>query len=170
MVTSRRAIQAHRPGSKSRGIPEEDLYIPAYNGGLFRTEPDEDDTTEARFLANHEVGDSYLAKVIELLTRSANGNGGKIFVDYSSLDVRHLGSIYEGLLEYKLSIADEPLALDDGEYVTATDGDEVIVEEGEVHLTTGSGERKATGSYYTPEYVVEYIVENTLEPLVTDIT
>jgi len=157
-------------GSKSRGIPEEDLYIPAYNGGLFRTEPDEDDTTEARFLANHEVGDSYLAKVIELLTRSANGNGGKIFVDYSSLDVRHLGSIYEGLLEYKLSIADEPLALDDGEYVTATDGDEVIVEEGEVHLTTGSGERKATGSYYTPEYVVEYIVENTLEPLVTDIT
>ncbi|SIS20810.1 hypothetical protein SAMN05421752_12917 [Natronorubrum thiooxidans] len=134
-------------GSKSRGIPEEDLNIPAYNGGLFRTNPDEDDSTEARFLATHEVGDSYLAKVIELLTRSANGNGGKIFVDYSSLDVRHLGSIYEGLLEYKLNIADEPLALDDGEYVTAADGDEVIVEEGEVHLTTGSGERKTTGSY-----------------------
>ncbi|WP_435317642.1 Eco57I restriction-modification methylase domain-containing protein [Haloarchaeobius sp. TZWSO28] len=156
-------------GSKSLGIPEEDLYIPAYNGGLFRTNPEEDDSTEARFLATHEVGDSYLARVIELLTRSANGNGGKIFVDYSSLDVRHLGSIYEGLLEYKLNIADEPLALDDGEYVTAADGDEVVVEEGEVHLTTGSGERKATGSYYTPEYVVEYIVENTLEPLVTDI-
>ncbi|MDL0135670.1 TaqI-like C-terminal specificity domain-containing protein [Halobacterium salinarum] len=157
-------------GSKSRGIPEEDLYIPAYNGGLFRTDPDKDDSAEAKFLANHDVGDSYLAKVIELLTRSKNGNGsGKIFVDYSSLDVRHLGSIYEGLLEYKLDVADEPLALDDGEYVSAGEGDDVVVDEGEVHLSTGSGERKATGSYYTPEYVVEYIVENTLEPLVDDI-
>ncbi|WP_058826562.1 Eco57I restriction-modification methylase domain-containing protein [Haloferax sp. Q22] len=157
-------------GSKSRGIPEEDLYIPAYNGGLFRTDPDEDDSGEARFLANHQVGDAYLAEVIELLTRSQNGNGGgKIFVDYSSLDVRHLGSIYEGLLEYQLDVADEPLALEDGEYVPAGEDDEVIVEEGEVHLSTGSGERKATGSYYTPEYVVEYIVEETLEPLVTDI-
>ncbi|MFC7251080.1 Eco57I restriction-modification methylase domain-containing protein [Halomicroarcula sp. GCM10025324] len=157
-------------GSKSRGIPEEDLYIPAYNGGLFRTDPDEDDSPEAKFLANHDVGDAYLAKVVELLTRSKNSNGGgKIFVDYSSLDVRHLGSIYEGLLEYQLNVADEPLALDDGEYVSAEEGDDVVVQEGEVHLTTGSGERKATGSYYTPEYVVEYIVENTLEPLVSDI-
>ena len=157
-------------GSKSRGIPEEDLYIPAYNGGLFRTNPDEDDSVEARFIANHQVGDAYLAEVIELLTRSQNGNGGgKIFVDYSSLDVRHLGSIYEGLLEYQLDVADEPLALEDGEYVPAGEGDEVIVEEGEVHLSTGSGERKATGSYYTPEYVVEYIVEETLGPLVDDI-
>jgi len=156
-------------GSKSRGIPEDDLYIPAYNGGLFRTDPDEDDSVEARFLATHKVGDAYLAKVIELLTQSRNGNGGgKIFVDYSSLDVRHLGSIYEGLLEYQLEVADEPLALEDGEYVPAGEGDEVIVEEGEVHLTTGSGERKATGSYYTPEYVVEYIVEETLGPLVED--
>jgi len=157
-------------GSKSRGIPEEDLYIPAYNGGLFRTDPDEDDSAEAKFLANHDVGDAYLAKVVELLTRSKNNDGGgKIFVDYSSLDVRHLGSIYEGLLEYQLNVADEPLALDNGEYVSADEGDGVVVQEGEVYLTTGSGERKATGSYYTPEYVVEYIVENTLEPLVDDI-
>jgi len=157
-------------GSKSRGIPEEDLYIPAYNGGLFRTDPDEDDSTEAKFLANHDVGDAYLAKVVELLTRSKNSNGGgKIFVDYSSLDVRHLGSIYEGLLEYQINVAHEPLAIDDGEYVIPDEGDDVVVQEGEVYLTTGSGERKATGSYYTPEYVVEYIVENTLEPLVSDI-
>jgi type II restriction/modification system DNA methylase subunit YeeA len=157
-------------GSKSRGIPKEDLHIPAYNGGLFRTDPDEDDDPEARFLAEHTVGDAYLARVIELLTRSKQGNGGgKIFVDYSSLDVRHLGSIYEGLLEYQLHVADRPLALDDDEYVEAEVDDEVAVGEGEVYLTTGSGERKATGSYYTPEYVVEYIVDETLEPLVDDI-
>jgi hypothetical protein len=85
------------------------------------------------------------------------------------LDVRELGSIYEGLLEYQLNVADEPLALEDGEYVSAGNDGDVIVQKGEVYLTTNSGERKATGSYYTPEYVVEYIVENTLEPLVEDI-
>jgi type I restriction-modification system DNA methylase subunit len=157
-------------GSKSRGIPEEDLYIPAYNGGLFRTDPDEDDNPEARFLADHTVGDAYLARVVELLTRSRQADGdGKIFVDYSSLDVRHLGSIYEGLLEYQLHVADKPMALDDGEYVEAEENVEIAVEEGEVYLTTGSGERKVTGSYYTPEYVVEYIVDETLGPQVEDI-
>ena len=158
-------------GSKSRDIPEEDLYIPAYNGGLFRTDPGEDGSDEAQFLATHRVGDAYLARVIELLTRSEQSDSGeKIFVDYSSLGVRNLGSVYEGLLEYQLNVADEPLALDDdGAYVSADEGGETVVEESEVYLTTDSGERKATGSYYTPEYVVEYIVENTLGPLVEDI-
>ncbi len=157
-------------GSKSRGIPEEDLYIPAYNGGLFRTNPDKSSNKEARFLSSNTVGDEHLARVIELLTRSKSANGGgKIFVDYSSLDVRHLGSIYEGLLEYQLNVADEPLTLDDGEYVVADEGSKVIVESGDVYLTTDSGERKATGSYYTPEYVVEYIVEETLSKPVDQI-
>ncbi|GGL45138.1 hypothetical protein GCM10009037_30660 [Halarchaeum grantii] len=156
-------------GSESRGIPKDDLYVPAYNGGLFRTNPDEDGSEEAVFLANHEVGDAYLARVIDLLARSQTEEGGKTFVDYSSLGVRHLGSVYEGLLEYQLHVADEPLALEDGEYVPADEGEDVAVEEGKVYLTTDGGERKATGSYYTPEYVVEYIVEETLGPLVDDI-
>ena len=162
-------------GSKQQGIPEEDLYIPAYNGGLFRTDPGEDGSREARFLANHEVGDAHLTRVIELLTRSANAGNetgeGKIFVDYSSLDVRHLGSVYEGLLEYQLNVAEKDLAVEgeDGEYVPVEEGEDVVVEAGDIYLTTDSGERKATGSYYTPEYVVEYIVENTLGPLVENI-
>ncbi len=157
-------------GSQGQGIPKSDLYIPAYNGGLFRTSPDADDSDEAQFLAKHEVGDAYIAEVIELLTRhDASERDGKVFVDYSSLDERNLGSIYEGLLEYKLDIADEPLTVEDGEYVTAGEGKEVTVEEGEVYLRTDDGERKATGSYYTPEYIVEYIVDETLGPLVEEI-
>ena len=31
---------------------------------------------------------------------------------------------------------------------------------------TDKGERKATGSFYTPEYIVKYIVKNTLGPLI----
>ncbi len=34
-----------------------------------------------------------------------------------------------------------------------------------VVLVTDKGERKATGSYYTPDYIVQYIVENTVGPL-----
>lgn len=157
-------------GSKAQGIPEDELHVPAYNGGLFRTDPAETDDPESVFLAKNQVSDAHLAEVIDLLTRSQNGaDGDKTFVDYSSLDIRHLGGIYEGLLEYQLNIADEPLAVEDGQYTPAEEDDEIEVVEGEVYLTTDSGERKATGSYYTPEYVVEYIVENTLGPLVDDI-
>lgn len=157
-------------GSKSQAIPKDDLYIPAYNGGLFRTDPDGSGSKEARFLANNTVGDEHIAKVIKLLTRSKSSNGdGEIFVDYSSLDVRHLGSIYEGLLEYQLNVADENLTLDEGEYVVAEEDSDIVVESGDVYLTTDSGERKATGSYYTPEYVVEYIVEESLHGLVDQI-
>lgn len=157
-------------GSQGKNIPKDQLYIPAYNGGLFRTNPDPDDSEEARFLSTHEADDAHLAEVLDLLTRrDADEGDGQVFVDYSSLDERHLGSIYEGLLEYKLDIADEPLAVEDGEYSPADNGDEVAVTEGEVYLRTDAGERKATGSYYTPEYVVEYIVNETLGPLVGEI-
>lgn len=157
-------------GSRAQNIPEDELHVPAYNGGLFRTDPMQTDDPESVFLAKNQVGDAHLAKVIDLLTRSQNGaNGDKTFVDYSSLDIRHLGGIYEGLLEYQLNIAEEPLTVEDGQYTTAEEDDTIEVAEGDVYLTTDSGERKATGSYYTPEYVVEYIVENTLGPLVDDI-
>ena len=33
------------------------------------------------------------------------------------------------------------------------------VSRGQVYLVTDKGERKATGSYYTPDYIVQYIVE-----------
>jgi type II restriction/modification system DNA methylase subunit YeeA len=157
-------------GSRGKGIPKDDLYIPAYNGGLFRTSPDADDSVESQFLSTHEVGDAYLAEVIELLTRHEADEGkGKVFVDYSSLDERNLGSIYEGLLEYKLDVADEPLTVNGGEYTPAGKDDDITVKADEVYLRTDDGERKATGSYYTPEYVVEYIVDETLGPLVDEI-
>jgi len=166
-------------GSKSKGIPEDDLFIPAYNGGLFKTEVTEETSDEAEFLQEHKVADSYLAEVIDLLTRHESQNGeGRVFVDYSSLDIRHLGSIYEGLLEYHLNVASESMVAvkEDKEEKWYPEKDyegegNVVeeLEEGEVYLTTDKGERKATGSYYTPEYIVQYIVENTLDPILDEI-
>lgn len=139
-----------------------DPSVPPYNGGLFCTDPDVNDSLETRFLATHRMDDEYLARVIELLTRSRTRSDRKTFIDYTSLDVQYLGRVHEDLLEYELDIADETFTHDDTE-------DDIEIEPGDVCLTMDSGERKTTGSYYTPEYVVEYIVENTLEPLIDDI-
>ena len=136
-----------------------DDHIPQYNGGLFNPQ-------QHPFLERYEIGDDTLAKVIELLTRTEAGER----IAYRDLDVRHLGDIYEGLLEYQPQIADQDLVIvskKGSETVEppASPDQELDYSEGEVYLLTDKGERKATGSYYTPDYIVRYIVENTLAPL-----
>ncbi len=134
-------------------------HIPQYNGGLFNPQ-------QHPFLESYEIGDDTLAQVIELLTRTEAGER----IAYRDLDVRHLGDIYEGLLEYQPQIADQDLMIvsKKGSETVApksSPDQEVAYSEGEVYLLTDKGERKATGSYYTPDYIVRYIVENTLAPL-----
>ena len=77
----------------------EDL-IPQYNGGLFNP-------THHPFLERYGLGNQALAQVIELLTHTADGDR----ITYRDLDVRHLGNIYEGLLEYQPQIADQDLVI-----------------------------------------------------------
>ena len=117
-----------------------------------------------------------MAKAIDLFSRSRD----KAYIDYGSLEIRHLGSIYEGLLEYKLKIADQDLVLikDKGKevFVSLAEAEskkksireDEKIQAGEIYLVTDKGERKATGSYYTPGYIVNYIIENTLGPLVEE--
>jgi len=123
--------------------------VPPYNGRLFSD-------AEHPFLANHKLGDLHLVPALDKLAR-VDQNGRRVFVDYRDLEVRHLGSIYEKLLEYELKLATEADHPEDKR-------------PGQVYLQTGSGERKVTGSYYTPDYIVRFIVEKTLEPLLTAIT
>ena len=154
-------------GSEALGIDEATMQVPPYNGGLF-------DPQKHPFLEQHKVEDRWLAQVIDLLARSQGEGVGGGFVDYSNLDVRHLGSIYEGLLEYKLRVADEEMvAVKRGgkeQWIPAneTGSSRVLerVQPGSVYLATDRGERKATGSYYTPDYIVKYIVEHTVGPLI----
>jgi len=136
--------------------------IPPYNGGLFDSEKHE-------FLEEYSIDNNHLMEAIDLLARR-KGKEGWDWVDYETLQIRHLGSIYEKLLEYKLDIASEDLTVDDGEYVPSEEDDEIVVEKDEVYLKTDKGERKATGSYYTPDYIVQYIVENTVGELIDEKT
>lgn len=143
------------------------LDLPPYNGRLFSD-------ADHPFLADKAVGDSYLVPALDKLARldlpDERRESRRVFVDYRDLAVRHLGSIYEKLLEYDLDLAAAPLALKDGQYAPAKTTDSAIKTAGQVYLRTGSNERKVTGSYYTPDYIVRFIVEKTLEPLLTAIT
>jgi len=142
------------------------LAVPAYNGGLF-------DPAKHPFLEEHAIGDRYLAQAIDLLARAEAGQKqGLSFVDYRDLSIRHMGSIYEGLLEYKLAYAAEEMAIvrrgkKKEDIVPSSEVDKVMerIPAEQVYLVTDRGERKATGSYYTPDYIVKYIVEQTLGPL-----
>ena len=111
------------------------LSVATFNGGLF-------DSNRHPFLEQYAVGDQHLQQAIDKLAR-VEGQ----FVDYRDLAERHLGTIYEGLLEFHLEKA------------------ESLENSWTVDMKTEKGERKATGSYYTPDYIVKYMVEKTLDPL-----
>jgi len=110
------------------------LHVATFNGGLF-------DPAKHPFLERYTVGDAHLQQAIDMLAR-VDGE----FVDYRDLSVRHMGTIYEGLLEFTLV----PCAPAGG---------------WSVDLVNDKGERKATGSYYTPDYIVKFIVEQTVGPV-----
>lgn len=150
----------------------DDLGIPAYNGGLF-------DPEEHQFLENHYVSNDYLAQAIYYLSTATNDEGDLIYADYGELDTRHLGSVYEGLLEHQFEIAnqklwavsdedDNQLWVDEEEFVEYDDYVDVV-EEGGLFVVNDEGERRSTGSYYTPDYIVQYIIEQTIDPLIAEI-
>jgi len=171
----------------------QELNVPLYNGGLFLTTVDKDDSSEeakhARFIATHKLPDRFLAFGLDLMARDLDEKRGDlVFIDYKSLGVRQLGSIYEGLLEFKLRVAAEKMAVVKGkkteEVVTyaearreklkivtkgrGKDAEEKTYTKGDVYLENDRRERKATGSYYTPDHIVKCIVENSVGPVLEE--
>jgi type I restriction-modification system DNA methylase subunit len=125
----------------------QECNVPLYNGRLF-------DTDKFPKIDQWRIGEKTLGDVIRGLIFTPvpeRTEEQKTFsfgdtIDYADLEVRQLGSIYEGLLENHLEIKDSGLK-----------------------LVGDKAERKATGTYYTPDYIVQYIVENTIGPLCDEI-
>lgn len=148
--------------------------VPAYNGGLF-------DPGAHPFLTEKALPDCHMARVIDRLGRAVDAQhpeAGLCRVDYRDLAIQHLGSIYEGLLELRSHYAREPMVV----IRNRGNAEERVIREteptpdnfertqtryrpGQVYLVTDKGERRSTGSYYTPNHIVDYIVEKTLGPL-----
>ncbi len=86
------------------------------------------------------VPDAIVRRMVIALTTTAS-RAGRQRIGYHDLGVEQLGSVYERVLEYEPSASTTTLA-------------------------RTSTERKATGSFYTPRAITEFLVRRTLHPLV----
>jgi len=118
-----------------------DLQVTPFNGRLFA--PARTPLAERRDLDD----DAAQRAIVALSTRPAPDRAGRERITYRDLGVEQLGAVYETLLDYEPRVA-----------------------RGAVSLQSGSGVRKATGTFYTPQPIADYLVRRTLGPLVRDAT
>ncbi len=112
--------------------------IPPYNGGLFASDG-------ASLLDTIRIADSVMAPALDALSYERS-SGERRYINYRDLSVQQLGSIYERLLEFEICRDDD----------------------GALEVRPNLFARKNTGSYYTPDELVGLILDETLEPLITE--
>lgn len=145
--------------------------VPAYNGGLFSDDPVV--SQAGADLSTLSLTDAEFAPVLArlLIDDTPEGDGP---VDFRALSVREFGTIYEGLLESRLAVAQDDLTVrklrgkDQFVYVPAGQDDPVEVEAGGVYLHNRLGVRNATGSYFTKPFAVEHLLDHALEASLDD--
>ena len=117
---------------------EASIGMPPYNGGLFSSE-------SAPLLEEVRLSDAAIAPIIHNLSH-VKDDSGTLFVNYRDMSVQQLGSIYERLLER------EPVRDSDGT----------------ITVKPNNFARKDTGSYFTPQELVDLIIDRTLSPLIAE--
>jgi N-6 DNA Methylase len=162
------------------GVDAGDLQIPGFDGGLF-------DPAKCPILDDPAlvIGDTYVRDLVDALcwtqpALSVNHRDqvARRRVNYRELGVEQLGSIYEGLLAFEPQIAAVPMSLarlgggqsaiiQVTEASQVPDGAEVLesYEPGTFYLFEATGQRKGSGSYYTPRQLAHFVVGETLRPL-----
>ena len=146
------------------------LRVTPFNGRLFS--PDETPLAETCAVDDGAVRRAILA----LSTAPGLRGSGRLRISYRDLGVEEFGAIYESILDYAPRVGVAPA---DQSPISATAppphppaqtvdrgasrlrGTRVIV-----RLVPGSGRRKATGTFYTPRPITEYLVRSVLDPLV----
>lgn len=122
---------------------DDDVGMPAYNGGLF-------DRARAPLLARTNVPDAVMAPIIDALSRRTEDllHG---WINYRDLAVAHLGGIYERLLEYSLV-----------HEVQAKDDIKEVPEVNRITAAPASFARKVSGSYYTHDDLVRLVLRESV--------
>lgn len=119
-----------------RGCPE--LGLPALGGFLFGPEAMPD-------IESAELSNELLLQAIRNLGLVKDRSGWRL-VDYRNLGSEELGSVYESLLELSPTME---------------------LEAGVFNLGTVAGnQRKTSGSYYTPDSLVQCLLDSALDPVV----
>jgi len=154
-----------------QGCTTTQLVVPAYNGDLF-------DPQSTVLLNAIRVPDNALAQVmLELSVTPPTRERGRERIDYQDLGVEQLGAVYEGLLEFEPKVATEPMIeiryRDSYVIIPARERHDYTIvrtfEAGQFYLGRGAG-RKTSGSYYTPQPLVDFLVRRTLGPLIQEKT
>jgi hypothetical protein len=122
---------------------DDDIGMPAYNGGLF-------DRARAPLLERTLVPDKVMAPIIDALSRRTEVVS-RGWINYRDLSVSHLGGIYERLLDY--SLVHEVQAADDYK-----DKPEI----NRIAAMPASFARKVSGSYYTHDDLVRLILRESV--------
>lgn len=129
--------------------------VTRFNGGLFDLKKE---TSLAPEIDDWRIGDKDLANVLRQLifaqppasSRQAQQTlATEEAIDYATLEVRQLGDIYEGLLGAHFEVDER-------------DRDLLV-------LKNQSGENHRQGIFYTPDWVVLFLVRQTLRPLLDEI-
>lgn len=121
------------------------LALPAL-GGLFASH-------QCNFLDQSSLDNAFLLTAMESL-RWANLAGTKTLIDYRNMDTEELGSVYESLLELVPEI----------DVHARKFGFVGITSEG----STAGNARKISGSYYTPDSLVQELIKSALEPVIEE--
>jgi len=124
------------------------LRVTPFNGRLFS--PARTPLADRRDLDDEAARRAVLA----LSTRTASDRAGRERISYRDLGVEQLGAVYETLLDYEPRL----------HYPSSAGCGDLPV----VTLESGSGIRKATGTFYTPQPIADYLVRRTLGPLTRD--
>jgi len=152
-------------GSNGKG---KGFYIEGFRESVF-SKKDWKFATQSK-LTNIEM----VKALFELGFAKATKGSGRSYqeIPYKFFTPRQLGSIYESFLEYRIEKADVDRAYVKKEWKEANLKSEKVkklkvpkVKKGDLFFTPDNKERKATGSYYTPQYIVDYIVKETIGPL-----
>ena len=122
---------------------DDDIGMPAYNGGLF-------DRARAPLLERTNVPDAVMAPIIDALSRRTEEllHG---WINYRDLSVSHLGGIYERLLDYSLV-----------HEVQAADSYKDKPEINRITAQPASFARKVSGSYYTHDDLVRLVLRESV--------
>jgi hypothetical protein len=124
------------------------LGLPAL-GGLFST-------SQCPALDGAELSNAHLLATMQSMRWAAQAGGSLAPIDYRNMGVEELGSVYESLLELVPEV-DLP---------ARTFGFVGLTSEGTYVTSVAGNERKLTGSYYTPDSLVQELIQSALVPVI----
>ncbi len=144
------------------GCATPELTVTAFDGDLFAPLP------ALRHAAR--LDDARAAAALTALsTTEAVNDGPRRPIAYDELGVEQLGAVYETVLDYQPGLEHEPKTGSKpptrGDPVGGAEPRSARGARTRIVLRRTGGQRKASGTYYTPRAMTDYLVRRTLGPL-----